>query len=303
MICGLKQAFEPAARGNPAGMARQTISRLEQASGLNAISDRLQGVVQNVVRSGRLQDLLHGTWLGHPLHPALVQLPVGAFMSAAVLDALPGQHRPATTLIAVGMAGAAPAIAAGLVDWSALSRDQRRVGLVHAAANTVALGLYAGSLTARLSGRRGLGKLLGYAGLSVAGAGAYLGAHLSFEQGAQMNHGSTEVLRLPEDWAEVGEVAALPEGKPTVRTIGDVRVLLYRLGDDVTAMVERCGHQGGPLGDGEVTGTGADACVVCPWHGSTFRLRDGYVMHGPAGGDQPTLRTRISDGMLSVAPP
>jgi nitrite reductase/ring-hydroxylating ferredoxin subunit/uncharacterized membrane protein len=284
-------------------MVRQTISRLEQASALDAFSDRLQGVVQKVIRPRRVRDLLHGTWLGHPLHPVLVQLPVGAFMSAAVLDALPVQDKAATTLVAVGTLGAAPAVAAGLVDWSELSRDQRRVGLVHAAANTVALGLYAGSLAARLSGRRGLGKLLGYAGLSLAGAGAYLGGHLSYQQGAQMNHGSSEMLRLPEDWAEVGEVAALPEGKPTVRTIGDVRVLLYRLGDDVTAMVERCGHQGGPLGEGAVEGTGENACVVCPWHGSTFRLKDGRVEHGPAAGDQPTLRTRIRDGVLSVATP
>jgi nitrite reductase/ring-hydroxylating ferredoxin subunit/uncharacterized membrane protein len=282
-------------------MVRQTISRLEQASALDAVSDRLQGVIQKAVKPRRVRDLLHGTWLGHPLHPVLVQLPVGAFMSAAVLDALPGQNRAATTLIAVGTAGAAPAIAAGLMDWSELSRDQRRVGLLHAAANAVALGLYAGSLAARLSGRRGLGKFLGYAGLGVAGGGAYLGGHLSYEQGAQMNHGSSEVLRLPEDWAELGEVAALPEGKPTVRTIGDVRVLLYRLGGDVTAMVERCGHQGGPLGEGEVEGAGDSACVVCPWHGSTFRLKDGLVVHGPAAGDQPTLRTRIRDGLLSVA--
>ncbi|MEU8607333.1 Rieske (2Fe-2S) protein [Actinoplanes sp. NPDC048791] len=284
-------------------MVRQTISRLEQASALDAVSDRLQGVVQSAIKPRRLRDLLHGTWLGHPLHPVLVQLPVGAFMSAAVLDALPGQDKAATTLIAVGTAGAAPAIAAGLVDWSSLSRDQRRVGLIHAAANTVALGLYAGSLAARFSGRRGLGKFLGYAGLSIAGAGAYLGGHLSYQQGAQMNHGSSEVLRLPEDWAEIGEVAALPEGKPTVRTIGDVRVLLYRLGNEVTAMVERCGHQGGPLGEGEIEGTGENACVVCPWHGSTFRLKDGLVVHGPAGGDQPTLRTRVRDGVLSVATP
>ena len=290
-------------RGIPLGMVRQTISRLEQASALDAFSDRLQAVVQQVIKPRRVRDLLHGTWLGHPLHPVLVQLPVGAFMSAAVLDALPGQNKAATTLVAVGTAGAAPAVAAGLVDWSELSRDQRRVGLVHAAANTVALGLYAGSLAARLSGRRGLGKLLGYAGLSLAGAGAYLGGHLSYEQGAQMNHGSSEMLRLPDDWAELGKVAALPEGKPTVRTIGDVRVLLYRLGDDVTAMVERCGHQGGPLGEGAVEGTGESACVVCPWHGSTFRLKDGLVVHGPAAGDQPTLRTRVRDGVLSVATP
>lgn len=284
-------------------MVRKTLSRLEQASSLDAFGDRLQGVVQRVIKPRAVRDLLHGTWLGHPLHPVLIHVPIGAFLSAAVLDALPGQSKAATTLIVTGTAGAAPAIAAGLVDWSSLSRDQRRVGLVHAAANTVALGLYAGSLAARFAGRRGLGKILGYAGLSVAGGGAYLGGHLSYQQGAQMNHGSSEMLRLPEDWAEIGEIAALPEGKPTVRTIGDVRVLLYRLGDDVTAMVERCGHQGGPLGEGDVDGTGEDACVVCPWHGSVFRLKDGMVVHGPAGGDQPTLRTRVRDGVLSVATP
>jgi nitrite reductase/ring-hydroxylating ferredoxin subunit len=215
----------------------------------------------------------------------------------------PAPPRAATTLIAFGTASAAPAIAAGLVDWSSLSRDQRRVGLVHAAANAVALGLYAGSLAARFTGRRGLGKMLAYAGLTVASTGAYLGGHLSYEQGAGMNQAAAELLRLPEDWAEVGDVAALPEGRPTVRTIGDVRVLLYRVGNDVTAMVEHCGHQGGPLGEGEVEGSGADACVVCPWHGSTFRLTDGIVVHGPAAGDQPTLRTRVHDGVLSVATP
>jgi nitrite reductase/ring-hydroxylating ferredoxin subunit/uncharacterized membrane protein len=284
-------------------MVRKTISRLEQAAVLDAAGDRLQSTVQRMAEPQLVRDLLHGSWLGHPLHPILIHLPIGAFLSAAVLDVLPEQDRAATTLIAVGTAGAAPAIAAGLVDWSALSRDQRRVGLVHAAANAVALGLYAGSLWARVSGRRGLGKILGYAGLSVAGAGAYLGGHLAYEQGAQMNHASSEVLRLPEDWAEIGRLAELPEGKPTVRTIGDVRVLLYRLGDDVTAMVERCGHQGGPLGEGDVEGSGRDACVVCPWHGSTFRLTDGFAVHGPASGDQPTLRTRVRDGVLSVATP
>ncbi|BCJ53039.1 hypothetical protein Asp14428_45140 [Actinoplanes sp. NBRC 14428] len=279
------------------------ISRLEKASALDAVSDRLQSAVQNVVKPQRLRDVLHGTWLGHPLHPVLVQVPVGAFMSAAVMDALPGQRRAATTLIAVGTASTAPAIAAGLVDWSSLRPDQRRVGLVHAAANSIALGLYVGSLAARFSGRHGWGRVLAYAGLSVAGSGAYLGGHLSYQQGAGVNVASSELFNLPDDWAEVGQVSALPEGRPTVRTIGGVRVLLYRLGDEVTAMVEECGHQRGPLGEGEVEGSGADACIVCPWHGSTFRLRDGAAMHGPATGDQPTLRTRIRNGVLSVATP
>ena len=90
-------------------MVRQTISRFEQASALDGVSDSLQRVVQRVVKPRRVRDLLHGTWLGHPLHPVLVQFPVGAFMSAAVLDAVPGQTRPATVLIAAGTAGAVPA--------------------------------------------------------------------------------------------------------------------------------------------------------------------------------------------------
>lgn len=284
-------------------MLRQMISRLEKTTALDAVSNRLQSAVQKVAKPQALRDLLHGTWLGHPLHPVLVQLPVGSFMSAAVLDALPGQRKAATTLIGVGTASSVPAIAAGLVDWASLSKDQRRVGLVHATANTVALGLYVWSLSARSDGRWGMGRVLSYAGLSIAGAGAYLGGHLSYQQGAGMNVAVPQILRLPEDWAEVGEVTSLPEGRPTVRTIEGVRVLLYRLGDDVTAMLEECGHQGGPLGDGEAQGSGTDACVVCPWHGSTFRLTDGVVMHGPSSTDQPTLRTRVQDGVLSIAAP
>jgi nitrite reductase/ring-hydroxylating ferredoxin subunit len=43
------------------------------------------------------------------------------------------------------------------------------------------------------------------------------------------------------------------------------------------------------------------ACIVCPWHGSTFRLTDGMVVHGPAANDEPTLRTRVIDGRLEAA--
>lgn len=289
--------------GNRFGMLRQVLSRLEQARSLDAISDRLQKIIISGVRPQQLKNLLHGTLFGHPLHPVLVQVPVGSFVSAAVLDALPGMKRPATTLIAVG-AGAAPlAILSGWTDWSELSRDQRRVGLVHAASNVVALSLYAVSLSDRRRGRYGRGKLLAYAGLSVSGLGAYLGGHLAYAMGAGMNQAAPDVQRLPEEWTAVGELSALPDGKPAVRTIDDVPILLYRNGDKVTAMVERCSHQTGPLGQGDVIGSGDDACVVCPWHGSTFRLRDGAAVQGPAAADQPLLRSRVNAGVVEVAQP
>src|SRR3712207_8866495 len=85
-------------------MLRQMLSRIEQARALDTVSDKLQAAVQSAVKPQGVRDLLHGTWLGHPLHPVLVQAPVGAFISAAVLDLVPGGRRAATTLIGFGTA-------------------------------------------------------------------------------------------------------------------------------------------------------------------------------------------------------
>jgi nitrite reductase/ring-hydroxylating ferredoxin subunit/uncharacterized membrane protein len=279
------------------------LTRLEEARSLDTVSDRLQETVIGAARPQRLKDLLHGTWLGHPLHPVLVQAPVGAFLSTAILDLLPGTRRATTTLVAAGTAASVPAIAAGLVDWSEMTKDRRRVGLVHAAANIVAVGLYAGSLVARLRGDTARGKALGFAGLSVAGLGAYLGGHLAYAQGGGTNQAAPEIARIPEEWTVAGSLASFPDRKPAVRTVGDVAVLFYRDGTDVSAMIERCGHETAPLGEGEVVGTGSDACIVCPWHGSTFRLRDGAVVHGPAASNQPILPVRVHDGNVEVRQP
>jgi nitrite reductase/ring-hydroxylating ferredoxin subunit/uncharacterized membrane protein len=280
------------------------LARLEEAQALDGVSDRLQSAVTAAVRPQALRDLLHGTWLGHPLHPVMVQLPVGAFMSAAVLDLLPGTRRASTILIAVGTAAVAPAAAAGWLDWSQMTKDRRRVGLVHATANVVATGFYAASLVARLRGRHTQGRALSYAGLSLAGMGAYLGGHLAYARAGGMNQAAPEIVRIPEEWTSVGSLASLPADKPVVRTVGDVPVLVYRTGSRVSAMIERCGHETAPLGEGKVEGSGTDACVICPWHGSTFRLVDGKVIHGPAASDQPTLRVRVgANGEVEVRQP
>jgi len=279
------------------------MTRLEEARSLDPVSDKLQAAVNAAAKPQFLRDLLHGTWLGHPLHPVLVQLPVGAFVSAAILDLLPGKRRSPTVLIAAGTAAVTPAVAAGLLDWSQMTKDRRRVGLVHAAANTVAVGLYAASLAARLRGRATRGKAFSFAGLSVAGLGAYLGGHLSYAQSAGVNQAAPEIVRIPEDWTEVCSLADLPDGRPAVRTVADVPILLYRVGASVSALIERCAHESGPLGEGDVTGSGADACVTCPWHGNVFRLTDGAVVHGPAASDQPSLRVRVDGGKVLVAQP
>ncbi|MFI6129697.1 Rieske 2Fe-2S domain-containing protein [Micromonospora sp. NPDC051141] len=282
---------------------RQLLTKLEQASGLDRVGDRVQRVVQGTLRSQRVRDALHGVWLGHPLHPAMVQVPVGAWISAAVVDLLPGQRRAATALVGLGTVSALPAAVAGWNDWAALSRDQRRIGLVHAGANIVGLTLYASSLAARLNGRHGLGRALAYLGLSAAGGGAYLGGHLAYKQGAQVSQSVSDLHLIGDGWHPVGDLNSLPQRELVTREIDDVSVILYRHGDDVTVMLERCPHQSGPLGEGEVRQIDGHACVVCPWHGSAFRLNGGEVVHGPAANDQIVLPTRVVSGRVEARLP
>lgn len=282
---------------------RALLTRLEQATGLDRTAERVQRVVAAAIRPQRLRDLLHGVWLGHPLHPALVQVPIGAWTSTAVLDLLPGQRRAATTLVMIGTAAALPAAVAGWNDWASLSREQQRVGLVHALANGVGIALYAGSLTARLNGRHGLGRTLGFLGLSAVSGGGFLGGHLAYKQAAGVNQGVPDLRRIQDGWHPVADMAALPENKLLTRRIDEVPVVVYRHGDDVTVMLERCAHQSGPLGAGQVTRVDGRTCVTCPWHGSTFELDSGEVVHGPAGTDQQVLPTRVVDGVLQTRLP
>jgi nitrite reductase/ring-hydroxylating ferredoxin subunit/uncharacterized membrane protein len=282
---------------------REQLTRLERASRLDRFGDRLQRGVMSVLRPQRLRDALHGVWLGHPLHPVLVQVPVGAWLSAAVLDLLPGQRRAATTLVAVGTASVIPAAIAGFNDWASLSREQRRVGLVHAGTNLVGSLCYVASLAARLSGRHGLGRVLGFAGLAAANGGAYLGGHLAYKQAAGVNQAVPDLREIDEGWHPVADLATLPEGTLLSREINDVAVVVYRDGDDITVMLEHCAHQRGPLAAGSVRKINGRTCVTCPWHGSTFGINGGEVIHGPAATDQQVLPTRVIGGVLQTRLP
>ncbi|MEV0713776.1 Rieske 2Fe-2S domain-containing protein [Asanoa sp. NPDC050611] len=247
-----------------------------------------------------LRDLLHGVPTGHPIHPALASFTLGSFTSAAILDLIRGQELPATTMVGAGMVGAPLTVLAGATDWSELDKEQRRVGLVHLTANVISLGLYSASLVARLRGDHQRGRIFGFAAFGVINVSAYLGGHLAYAQGAQVNQAATQLHRISDGWHPVADVSALPHGMPVSRSIGEVPVLVYRDGDSVSVLLERCGHETGPLGDGRVVDIDGDACVECPWHGSVFRLRDGLVMHGPAGSDQPVLRTRVVNDVVEA---
>ncbi|HEY6499773.1 MAG TPA: Rieske 2Fe-2S domain-containing protein [Streptosporangiaceae bacterium] len=277
--------------------------RIERAPALDGAVRSLSDGVVRALPAGPRADALHGVPFGQPAHPALVRLPLGCWTSAALLDLFPGTERAASTLIAAGIASSLPATATGLADWSALHRHQQRVGLVHAASGACAATLFSASLIARVTGFVKVGKALSAGGLTAATVGGYLGGHLAMRLGAGANHAEPIGHLAGLGWHDVCPIYDLPDGRPVRRQLGYLSLFVLRRGPDVNVLSDHCAHLGGPLHQGRVTGDADDECVTCPWHGSTFRIGDGTVVHGPATARQPSFRCRITErGMVQVQP-
>ncbi|MFI6764946.1 Rieske 2Fe-2S domain-containing protein [Streptomyces sp. NPDC050355] len=277
--------------------ALDALGRLEK---LDTVITPVQRVVQRLPL-GSARDVLHGLPIGHPLHPVLVQVPIGAWLSSAVLDAVPGTGRGSRLLVGVGVLAAAPAALAGWVDWAEQHEDQMRTGLVHAVSIAVAVGLYTRSWVQRGRGRTVWGKALGLAGLCAAGAGGMLGGHLAFRQAAGPNKSEPVPHLLEDEWQSVGSVQDFPVGRAVRRQLGEVPLLVVReTGGQIHVLADRCSHLSGPLSSGKVT----DGCVECPWHGSVFRLADGANVRGPATAPQPSFLVRVDQaGTVQVRLP
>lgn len=176
---------------------RRLTDSIEHASVLDKAVDLDTRAVRALAKPKALRQLLHGVPFGHPLHPLMVQVPLGAWISASVLDAIGGKGnaRAAQTLTGVGIASAGGASLAGYVDWSELSIEQRRTGWVHQAVNWVGITFFGLSWWQRRKGNHAAGKALGLVGLGVVSVGGYLGGHLSYRQRAGI--GSSD--RVPYD--------------------------------------------------------------------------------------------------------
>ena len=277
-------------------LLEQAMKRLERAEVLDEPAEALVKIVGPATRPRVVKNALSGTWLGHRFHPLMVPLPIGFWTGALLFDLIATRRArwAADTLVGAGIVAAVPTAAAGLSDWSDAEPDARRVGLVHASCNTLALLCYSSSLVARLLGWRKAGVGLGLAGATAISAGGYLGGHLSYVQAVGVE--KKRFAGGPSSWTPVLDSADLAEGAPRVVRAGDTEVLLFREGNRLHALWASCTHECGPLAEGRF----ADGNVTCPWHGSTFRLADGKVVRGPAAASQPVYETRVVDGKIEV---
>lgn len=271
----------------------QLVERAVQAVERAGVLDRPSDLGQRVTGKlgpGPVKDALYGTAAGHPIHPALVALPIGTLSAATFFESI-GDRRTAQRLTAFGVISAAPGVLAGLSDWNETQGAERRVGAAHAIANTAALGLYA---AAAVTERPVLRRALSLGGAGVLSLGGWLGGHLAYALGVGVD--TTAFQKPPTEWTDACAEDVLQDGKPIAVTVEDTPLLIVRQGHQIHAIGDRCTHRGAPLHEGPIEGT----CVECPWHGSRFDLRDGSVVRGPATRPQPAFDVRVVAGRVEV---
>jgi len=244
-----------------------------------------------------VKDVLNGTWLGHPAHPPITDVPVGAWTAALVLDLL-GERRAAKVAVGVGLLGAVGAASTGLADWRDVANERpKKLGVVHAALNVTATGFYAASFALRGRGEREERRAVALAatGYAIAFLSALYGGELAFDLhvGPNFAHNASP----PGEESDAGPLDDVPDGGMKRVEVNGYPVLLTRRGERVSAIAAICAHQGGPLEEGTLEGE----VVQCPWHGSRFCVTDGALINGPSAYPQPAFGVRVVDGRIRVA--
>jgi nitrite reductase/ring-hydroxylating ferredoxin subunit/uncharacterized membrane protein len=240
-----------------------------------------------------IKDLLGGVWLGHPLHPAITDVPIGAYVVALVLD-FSGQRSAATAAIGVGIVFMLLAALAGYADYIDIENKPRRFGTIHSSLMLVALVFYVVSFVMRLGATPSPAEVwLSVIGFLIVITSAYVGGELVYNLGTQVDRhawrgGGT-------NWTAI-DVTDVPADKPVKAKAGAQTLVVVRRGTTLNALHDVCAHQGCSLSEGKIVGE----TIECGCHGSRYRLADGLVVRGPAVFDQPHYEVREAEGKLEV---
>jgi nitrite reductase/ring-hydroxylating ferredoxin subunit/uncharacterized membrane protein len=242
-----------------------------------------------------IRDLLNGRWLGHPLHAASTDLPIGLLLGVVVLDLL-GQPAAADIVLVATIVTMVLSALAGLADYADTHGTALTRATLHSTIMVVALVLLIVSAVLRSGAPadRSVPVALSIVGFLLVTAGAFVGGDVVYVLGNMVSRhafrgAGTTWIRL--DTGEVADLAALPEAAPTKMRAGINDLVVVRIGDTVHALHAVCAHAGGPLDKGTIV----DGCVECPWHGSRFRLSDGLARRGPTVYDQPSYEIRTAE--------
>ena len=233
-----------------------------------------------------IRDFLAGTWLGHPLHALLTDVPIGALTLVIVLDVV-GQPVAADVALLVGVVTMIASALAGYADYSTTDGRARVRATVHSSLMLVSLVIYVVSLAIRATGptSRTLPIALSIVAYLILAAGAFVGGDVVYALGNMVDRHAWRPSGAKWQSLDVGEIA---EGTLVKAKAGTQALVLIRSGDTIQALHDLCAHAGGPLSEGTIV----MGCVECPWHGSRFEIATGLRRRGPTVYDQPAYEVR-----------
>jgi len=240
-----------------------------------------------------IQNFLNGSWLGHPVHAVVTDVPIGAMTVSIIADVI-GQPVVADVSLVLGVLAMVASAVTGAADYTEVDGIARNRATVHSVIMVVALVLYVISLAIRSGSPADrlapiLISLVAYVLLSL---GAAIGGDLVYLIGTHVNRHAWRGAGAKWIKLELGELADIPEGGPTKLKAGINELAVVRESDRILAVHAQCAHAGGPLAEGSLVG----GAIECPWHGSRYRMADGHNVRGPAMYDQPAYDVRRAEG-------
>lgn len=295
----------PDADENPQQWQKPFTEVLDRADVFQELShDFAQMLHRAVLERGEnfrnLTDIVHGKQIGHPLHPILTDITITSWTLGLLFDILGFTTRikmlgkAGDYLTGIGTMSAIPTALAGMLDYSTIKKKAAQYGATHGIMNSIAMYWYLRSLKSRLGGNKPAAIMFSVLGLLFAMPGAWLGGELVFRHKVGVNHAPDSKLH---EWTATIPIDDLSENEPMRVEADDEPILLFRQGEEISAISAICSHAGGPLDQGKVID---NVCIQCPWHQSVFDMRTGVVVHSPATAPQPQYAVRINNGKVEV---
>ena len=240
-----------------------------------------------------VKDFLNGKWLGHSVHAALTDVPVGVFTIGILFDVL-DLRQAADIAVVVGILSMVAAAVAGAADYTDTDDHPRMVATVHATLMVLALLVYIVDFMwlrlANPGGDRILAFFVGLVGYGILTAGAFVGGENVYALGDMVNRHAWRFYSEPK-WTKL-DLTEIPEATPTKAKAGAQTLVVVRQGETIYALHEQCAHAGGNLSEGKLV----DGCIQCPLHFSCYDLASGRRKSGPTTFDQPRYEVRPADG-------
>jgi nitrite reductase/ring-hydroxylating ferredoxin subunit/uncharacterized membrane protein len=269
------------------------------------VFDAIVGGFYKIPGTGPIKLLLHGTWpLGHPLHPAITDITIGAYTAAVALDAYSvftndtTLTRAADFVLLVAFVSSLISVLSGLTDWTHTFGEEKRTGMLHGLIMVVATVGFVVSILLRANAdadQRMAAMWLSGLGWLVMLVGAFFGGEMPYGYGTEVNRQAFKTHSTKWQKIDVAS-SALEDRKPAVgKTKEGTEIFVVKIDEKIYAMANTCTHAGGPLNEGKWVG--GDRCEIqCPWHQSVFCVKDGSVKQGPATFPELVFEVRTGEG-------